>query len=87
MATTNGDVSQLFAELDKIRRDRDLTFLELSDEIARVTGKRRDEDCWRRICLGHTSHPHSRTLDILVAFLDGVRPSPKRGARKARRAA
>lgn len=82
----NGEVTQLFAELDKIRRDQDWTFLELSAEIARITGKRRDQDCWRRICLGLTSHPHGRTLDILTEFLEGVRPSPKRG-RKVRRAA
>ena len=84
---TNGHSPDLFVELDNLRRAQDWTYLELADEIARVTGRRRDEDCWRRICLGLTTQPHGRTVDILAAFLSAVRPSPKRGSRKARRAA
>jgi hypothetical protein len=60
---------QPLTELEIIRRDRDWSYQELADEIARVTQKRRDQDCWRKICQGLTDRPHSRTQDILDKFL------------------
>jgi len=49
-----------------------------------VTQRKRDDDCWRRICQGLTTAPHGRTVGILEDFLASVRPTTtKRRVRKA----
>ena len=80
---TNGEPADLFAELEDYRCAQDWTYLELAENIATVTRRRRDEDCWRRICNGLTTKPQGRTLDILKAFLVAVRPSGRRRMRRA----
>jgi hypothetical protein len=90
---TNGQTTDLFedrvgAELEDLRRSRDWTYLQLAEAIAAVTHRRRDEDCWRRICLGLTVRPHRRTLDILESFLGTERgPRTRRRANGRRRVA
>ena len=79
---TLGHTPNLFAvELEELRMERDWTYLELSEAIAIATNKRRDEDCWRRICQGITTQPHGRTLNIINKFLATQRAA---GARKRR---
>jgi hypothetical protein len=88
MMATNGQTADLFEELEELRRARDWTYLQLSEAIAAVTHRRRDEDCWRRICLGLTRQPHQRTLDILETFLGTERaPRTRRRANSRRRVA
>lgn len=79
---TNGQLTELFSELEDLRVARDWTYLELADAIEGVTHRRRDDDCWRRICQGLTPAPHKRTLAILETFLASVR-QPKRRVRRA----
>jgi len=84
MATTNGQLADLFIELEELRRQRDWTYQQLSEAIYRVTQRKRDDDCWRRICQGLTTAPHGRTVGILEDFLASVRPTTtKRRVRKA----
>jgi hypothetical protein len=73
-------MTEQFAELERIRKKRDWTYLQLADAIEAVTRRRRDQDCWRRICLGLTETPNARTLDILEEYLASVS-----NGRKARR--
>lgn len=69
---------EMFAELETLRRQRDWTYQQLADAIAKQTNRRRDQDCWRKICQGQTLAPQARTLDILENFLESVRPRRRR---------
>ena len=71
-------MTQKLTQLECIRRARDWSYQELADEIAVVTNRRRDQDCWRKICRGLTDRPHARTLDILNTFLDHVSKQRRR---------
>lgn len=66
-------MSELFQELENWRLEQDKSYQELADAIEAVTGRRRDQDCWRKLCLGQTPRPHSRTVDIAQKFMDAQR--------------
>jgi hypothetical protein len=57
------------AALELLRKSRDWSYQELTDNIAMVTGHRRNQDCIRKICQGITRDPQDRTSDILNRFL------------------
>lgn len=69
----------LVTELENLRLARDWTYQQLADAIEERTERRRDPDCWRRICLGLTPNPQKRTLDILEKYMKAERA----GRRKA----
>lgn len=80
---TNGQWLSLSAELDRLRMARDWTYRELAEAIEAKTHRGRKEDCWRRICMGLSRHPHQRTVSILEEFLDGRPVARKRRQAKA----
>jgi hypothetical protein len=69
----NGQPTDIGAQLEEVRMSYDWTYSELADRIAKVTSRRRADDCWRRICRGETPKPHERTLNIAERFLASVR--------------
>lgn len=70
----------LLTELEELRLSRDWTYKDLADDIEEQTQRRRDPDCWRRLCLGLTPNPHKRTLDILETYMKGERGRRRRKA-------
>jgi hypothetical protein len=80
-----GQTTELCAELEDIRIAQDWSYQQLAQAIEDSTNKHRNEDCWRRICLGLTPNPHGRTLAILKAFLASYKTQRRSssGRRKA----
>jgi len=75
-------MTELFNELESLRLERDWSYQELSDAIASATNRRRNQDCWRRICQGEVDRPQGRTLAILESFLATVRSKPPQQRRR-----
>ena len=70
-------MTEQFAELEALRVERDWSYQELADAIAASTNRRRNQDCWRKICQGLTERPQSRTRDIVEKFLATVNNGKK----------
>lgn len=62
-------MTELFAELESLRLEQDWSYQELADAIAATTNRRRNQDCWRKICQGETDKPQGTTIYILQTFL------------------
>jgi hypothetical protein len=75
-------MTELFTDLETLRLTRDWSYQQLADEIATTTNRRRNQDCWRKLCQGVTKHPQKRTVDIAEVFLAAVK-TPTRRRRSA----
>ena len=60
-------------KLEQVRLLRDWSYQDLSDEIFKATGYRRNQDCWRRICQQETKEPNGCTRHALELFLGAVK--------------
>jgi hypothetical protein len=70
-------MTELFAEqlveLETLRKQRDWSYAELADDVEKYTKRRRDQDCFRKLCTGLTHRPNSRTVDIIETYLGAQR--------------
>jgi hypothetical protein len=65
----NAATAELAEKLEMVRQAQDWSYQELAENIEEATGRHRNEDCWRKICLGSTPHPRRTTLNIARDFL------------------